>query len=118
MPYFWQFSKQKCQNCLFTFVYFYKDGEKWIWYDDGPNKQLRIIIFTTKTNIMLLKKTTHVLSDGTFDVPTCYKQLYSIHGQFSGTVLPLFYAYLPGKKSKYYTLMLKAIIAITDVSKN
>lgn len=58
----------------------------------------RILIFATEQNIRLLMRSPHWFCDGTFKVcPPQFSQFYTIHGVFNQSILPLIYAFLPGK---------------------
>ena len=48
--------------------------------------------------------------DGTFSVtPPFFKQLYTIHGEYLGTIFPMVFCLLPKKSSETYTAVFKII---------
>ncbi|CAF1296683.1 unnamed protein product [Adineta steineri] len=78
-------------------------------FDSGPIDQ-RMLIFSTKNQLKMLKNSSHIYLDGTFDVvPELYFQLYTIHVQYLGHILPAVYVLLPGKKQILYKNMFKEL---------
>ncbi|CAG8612441.1 16510_t:CDS:2, partial [Dentiscutata heterogama] len=71
------------------------DGTPFLVKDSTVGDQ-RILLFTTVSNIQYLSQSLIWLMDRTFDVPTIFQQLYTIHGFVRGDdnsrVLPLVYA--------------------------
>lgn len=66
-------------------------------FDSGPTDQ-RILIFSTKKQLKMLKDGSHIYLDGTFDVvPELYFQLYTIHVTYFNHILPAVYVLLPGE---------------------
>jgi len=66
-------------------------------FDSGPIDQ-RMLIFSTKKQLKMLKNGNHIYLDGTFDVvPELYFQLYTIHVVYLNHILPAVYVLLPGK---------------------
>lgn len=87
-----------------------KTNEQFLYYDSGSDDPLRILIFTTKSNLKALKTFKHWFADGTFDLcPMIFSQIYTIHAFHKGTVLPLVYAFLPSKTEQIYKKFLTAL---------
>lgn len=68
----------------------------------------RILLFTTKSNVEHLKKSSYWIMDGTFKtVPTLFRQLYTIHALVgtgeNAKILPLVYALMTSKTEECYT---------------
>jgi hypothetical protein len=75
-------------------------NKTFLQYDSGP-KSKRILIFSTKKQLKILKRSCTVFVDGTFSVvPSLFFQLFTIHCQYLDTVIPVIYALLPGKKNR------------------
>ncbi|CAF3330203.1 unnamed protein product [Rotaria sp. Silwood1] len=56
-----------------------------------------LIIFTTKTNLSILKQNKHWFADGTFKVcSNDYYQLFTLHAMMTNAIIPLVYALLIG----------------------
>ncbi|CAF4679486.1 unnamed protein product, partial [Rotaria sp. Silwood2] len=54
-----------------------------------------LIIFTTKTNLSILKQNKHSFADGTFKVcPDDYYQLFTLHAMMTNAIIPLVYGLL------------------------
>ncbi|CAF3362704.1 unnamed protein product [Rotaria sp. Silwood1] len=54
-----------------------------------------LIIFTTKTNLSILKQNKHWFADGTFKVcSNDYYQLFTLHAMMTNAIIPLVYALL------------------------
>lgn len=52
--------------------------------DEVLEDQGRILIFATTENLKFMARCTHIYMDGTFTVvPVLFKQLYTVHGNFS-----------------------------------
>lgn len=65
-------------------------GAKFLYYDN--KKKNRIIIFTTRKNLKFLQNCKHWHADGTFKtVPNIFAHLYTIHGLYENTTIPLVY---------------------------
>ena len=75
-------------------------GEDFLLSDYNENNT-RILIFSTKRNLKVLRKCRQWHGDGTFDtVPKMFQQLYTIHGRYESQrvpiqtkVIPLFYGF-------------------------
>jgi len=74
----------------------------------GPDKEM--ILFATDENIRMLARCQLWLMDGTFKcVPTLFAQLYTIHGEIGGYVVPLVFALLPNKQGTTYRGMFQRL---------
>ncbi|CAF5119642.1 unnamed protein product, partial [Rotaria magnacalcarata] len=75
----------------------YRD-EDFILHEDK-----KLIIFTTKTNLSILKQNKHWFADGTFKVcpDNCY-QLFTLHAMMTNAIIPLVYGLLIGKSNDDY----------------
>ncbi|KAF7995295.1 hypothetical protein HCN44_005955 [Aphidius gifuensis] len=68
--------------------------ESFILYNDGGTD--RMIIFTTRKNLDVIKTCKVICGDGTFaSVPSIFEQLYTLHGFVGGKCLPLVYPLMP-----------------------
>ncbi|CAM4825423.1 unnamed protein product [Rotaria magnacalcarata] len=75
----------------------YRD-EDFILHEDK-----KLIIFTTKTNLSILKQNKHWFADGTFKVcPDDYYQLFTLHAMMTNAIIPLVYGLLIGKSNDDY----------------
>ncbi|CAF0907509.1 unnamed protein product [Adineta steineri] len=84
-------------------------NKTFLQYDSGLNNK-RILIFSTKKQLKILKRSSNIFVDGTFSVVPClFFQLYTIHCDYLDTVCPVIYALLPGKTKKSYDQMFNAI---------
>lgn len=60
-------------------------------------------MFSTEKNLKFSKKCFPWQADGTFKcLPTIFCQLYTLHGVYGNTTIPLVYFLLPSKKKKIY----------------
>ena len=96
------------------------NGKKFLQHDSGPSRD-RFMVFATEENLTLLGQCTNLFSDGTFSTAPSrlFYQLYTIHGEFSGTVIPLVYAFLPDKSEATYTRLvttLQNLVSFTPTS--
>ena len=65
-----------------------------------------VIIFATIGNLQDLRGAEIWSGDGTFTVcPSLFYQLYPIHAEVHGQILPLVYALLPSKSKRCYQFM-------------
>lgn len=102
-------------------------GEPFLQFDSGPGNQ-RILIFASNEQLSILEETEHILIDGTFKVrslivnemnerkhllikvaPTIFTQLYSIHGVYRNSVIPLVFALLSDKQESTYQKLIEAL---------
>ena len=82
-------------------------GEKFMYYNSGPQDEKRIIVFATLPAIDLLEQSDDCFCDGTFSTATnVFYQVYTIHASVDGVNLPLVYALLPDKKEESYRKLL------------
>lgn len=78
----------------------------WQFRDDEENDSILIIIFATTGNLHHLSRAKVWYGDGTFKVcPTLFYQLYTLHAEVHGQVVPLVYTLLPGKSQRSYRFM-------------
>lgn len=74
------------------------------------NVRDRILVFATSKNLDLLSRSEDIYVDGTFKcAPIHFKQVFTIHGIFNGTVLPLVFCLLPNKLESTYKLVLEKL---------
>lgn len=86
-------------------------GKKFCFYDSGSQSSSRIIIFTTVSNISLLKNSSIWIVDGTFKVvPKEFLQLYIIHGKIFTKIFPLIYILMTNKNQNDYEYVIKIIM--------
>ncbi|XP_069058743.1 uncharacterized protein [Pleurodeles waltl] len=84
-------------------------NEPFLMYDN-ENPQKRILIFSTKHNLVILESSPVWMMDGTFkSTPHPFTHIYTIHANKSNTTIPLVYALLPDKDSSTYTEFLTVI---------
>ena len=82
-------------------------GEKFMYYDSGPQDEKRIIVFATLPAIELLEQSDDWFCDETFSTaPNVFYQVYTIHASVDGANLPLVDGLLPDKKEKSYRKLL------------
>ena len=87
----------------------YSRGEKFLQYDSGPGED-RVIIFATQEALDVLKGARNVFSDGTFKTcPNLFTQIYTIHADLRGKVVPMVYALLANKRHGTYLKLLTAV---------
>lgn len=87
-------------------------GEKFLQFDyvDDYN---RILLFTTASNLKILKKCAIWQGDGTFDtVPSIFKQLYTIHGRYMDITMPLVYVLTTDKSKATYSKILNRLLGL------
>ena len=86
-----------------------KEGETQVWQfrdlEEGNGEEM-ILVFATATNLYHLSKADGWYGDGTFKVcPKLFYQLYAIHAEVHGQILPLVFILLPSKSKKCYRFM-------------
>lgn len=55
-------------------------GAEFLLFDSGPEVD-RVLIFSTRNNLRMLRQSRHWYADGTFKtVPNLFGQMYTIHG--------------------------------------
>lgn len=68
------------------------------------------MIFATSKNLDILAHCDNIYVDGTFKAaPIHFAQIYTIHGIFNGSVLPLVFCLIPNKLESTYQLVLEKI---------
>lgn len=78
-------------------------GDSFLRYDSGCEDEERILIFFTDKMFNILKNTKVMLSDGTFKtVPRDFYQLYTIHVQYVGKIIPAIYILMKRKTLESY----------------
>lgn len=86
------------------------NGDRFLLHDSGPSSD-RILVFATARSLQLLGQCSTIFSDGTFSTAPSrlFNQLYTIHGDYKGAVVPLVFALLPNKSEQTYTRLLDAV---------
>ena len=86
-----------------------KEGETWIWQfrdEEEENEAMLIIIFATTANLHHLSRAKVWYGDGIFKVcPDLFYQLYTLHAEVHGQIVPLVYSLLPSKSQSCYRFM-------------
>lgn len=81
-------------------------GDNFVLHEDKT-----LIVFTTDSNLSVLKSCKHWFADGTFKVcPEDFYQMFTLHGLFKSQVIPLVYGLLIGKKASDYDQFFKLIM--------
>ncbi|CAF0793861.1 unnamed protein product [Rotaria sordida] len=74
-----------------------------------------LIIFTTKTNLSILKQNKHWFTDGTFKMcPDDYYQLFTLHAMMTNAIIPIGYGLLIGKSTEDYNLFFEKVLEQDD----
>ena len=85
------------------------NGEDWLIFYESVEGE-RVLIYSTAQNLYHLSCSKAWYGDGTFSVtPPFFKQLYTIHGEYLGTIFPMVFCLLPKKSSETYTAVFKII---------
>lgn len=104
-------------------------GEDFILFESE-----KLIIFTTKSNLSILKQYKHWFADGTFKVsyqltilsslfnclflckvcPDDFYQLFTLHAMMANTVIPLVYGLLIGKSANDYNLFFEKVLELDN----
>lgn len=85
-------------------------GDNCVFHEDKT-----LIVFSTASNLSILKSCKHWFADGTFKVcPDDYYQMFTLHGLFKSQVIPLVYDLLIGKKADDYNAFFKVIMDNDD----
>ena len=85
-------------------------GESFVLHEDES-----LIVFTTASNLSILKSCKHWFADGTFKVcPDEFYQMFTLHGLFKSQVVPLVYGLLIGKKTEDYNDFFRIIMDRDD----
>ncbi|CAF3362901.1 unnamed protein product [Rotaria socialis] len=81
-------------------------GEGFILHQDK-----KLIIFTKKTNLSILKQNKHWCTDGTFKMcPDDYYQLFILHAMMIDAIIPLVYGLLIGNSAEDYNLFFEKVL--------
>ena len=87
------------------------NNENFYFDDSGPSDSKRVILFTTDSNLSILKSNKLWFGDGTFSVaPELFYQLYTINVIIKCKNIPLIYALLPDKCQQTYEKMFQMVI--------
>ncbi|XP_068237065.1 uncharacterized protein [Palaemon carinicauda] len=98
------------QELVYTYA-----GENFLAYDSGIEDPDRSFIFATSENLRMIKENKHRMGDGTFKIaPQLFYQLYVIHIQYKGNVLPMVYMLLQRKSEELYRRALLQIQCIDN----
>ncbi|CAF2120320.1 unnamed protein product [Rotaria magnacalcarata] len=74
-------------------------------------ESVKLIIFTTKSNLSILKQYKHWFADGTFKVcPDEFYQLFTLHAMMKNSIIPLVYGLLIGKSTNDYNLFFEKVL--------
>ena len=88
--------------------------EEWLIFDESIEGE-RVLIFYTAQNLYHLSCSKTWYGDGTFSVtPIFFKQLYTIHGEYIGTIFPMVFCLLPKKTSEMYKSVFKIVLDTMD----
>lgn len=90
-------------------------GERFLQFDSGPGDEDRIFIFTTRENLRILCMSAILFADGTFKtVPNMFLQMYSMHGEFHGHVVPLVFCLTVRKNEDTYRRMYSELVRLCE----
>ena len=100
-----------------------KDGsEPFVAYDNGPEAgDARIIALATPKNLEFLATCELWLADGTFKVAPCLwkkGQVYTVHGNKHGNVIPAIFWILPNKTKDTYKIVWRECIKKSGISES
>ena len=85
-------------------------GQQFLLYDSGIHQTNRLLIFGTHQMLNLLRDTSNWYADGTFKVvPIQFYQLYTIHCERDGYIIPCIYALMSNKLQSTYDELLKKL---------
>lgn len=72
-------------------------------------------IFSTNNLIDKFKSTIEIFADGTFSLcPSLFSQVYTIHGNISGLIVPLFYILMSNQTEEAYLAVFRRIIDLAN----
>ena len=81
-------------------------GDNFVLHEDKT-----LILFTTDSNLSVLKSCKHWFADGTFEVcPEDFYHMFTLHGLFKSQIIPLVYGLLIGKKTSDYDQFFKLVM--------
>ena len=85
-------------------------GQQFLLYDSGIGDINRLIVFGTSQMLSLLRETTSWFADGTFKaVPNQFYQLYTIHCEKDGYIIPCIYALMTNKSEAAYNILFRKL---------
>lgn len=87
-------------------------GENFLLYDNEDESD-RLLMFGTQQNLRVLKDSTALHCDGTFDIcPPGFSQVYTIHGRYRTHLVPLIYVLAPDKKQMTYDTLFDKLLEL------
>ena len=90
-----------------NYKYITDDG---VFQDTGKKDKDRIIFYSSQHNLNVLENAKVVAGDGTFKVKKRYhRQIFTIHGELAGRLVPLAFIYMKRKTKKAYKRLFKII---------
>ena len=88
-------------------------GEQFLLYDSEINETNRLLVFGTRKMLTILRDSSSWYADGTFKVvPSQFFQLYTIHCEKDGYIIPCVYALMTNKREVTYNKLFKNLIEI------
>ena len=94
-------------------------GEAFLLFDSGFGDERRMIIFASRKFLSILSECRHWYCDGTFKVvPDLFFQLYTIHAEKEGMVIPRVYALLLNKQESTYDSVFQKLLEIEPAQLN
>ena len=85
--------------------------EQFLLYDNGPNRNNRILVFGTRQGLEMFANSETAYMDGNFAMsPNIFHQLYIIRIPFEETSVTALYALLPNKTRATYEEVFQAIV--------
>ncbi|KAM7309896.1 uncharacterized protein ISCGN_006879, partial [Ixodes scapularis] len=88
------------------------DGSRFLLHDSGVQDQDRFLIFCSPQMVDVLRTSKKWFADGTFKVaPELFYQVYSLHCEVGGSILPAAYILLTRKDCGTYTRALNTLNA-------
>ena len=88
-------------------------GQQFLLYDSGIHDTNRILVFGTCQMLSLLCDSSNWYADGIFKVvPSQFFQLYTIHCEKDGYIIPCLYTLLTNKRETTYDKLFKKLIEI------
>ena len=86
-------------------------NEQFLIFDSGQGDADRTFIFGTNQSLQLLSQSQNWFGDGTFNdcCPQMFLQIYTIHAQINGRILPCICALLLNKTEEIYTKLFREV---------
>lgn len=82
-------------------------GEQFLLINDRTEQ---IVVFSCKSNIQMLEKTTQIYLDGTFNYcAQFFCQFFTLHSYYNGHYIPLIFSLLPNKRTETYQKLFNII---------